>query len=169
MPAIQFVLRTVTKHQRSSSNPHHQLPYCSIHETPYIHTDLMYLEETMEERRHSLLLMGLQQKAEASLYEAFAWEATFEEGLHPEQWHDGRAFDCLVRQAIWIKRAGDYRRRRWHERSSTNTLPSTLQRQPGNLLLSERNNRRPLSVTFNEQRGVATHLYEKRREMEDDR
>jgi hypothetical protein len=52
----------------------------------------------MEAKGYFLLLAALQQEAEASCYEAMAWEATFEEGLPPEQWHEGRAFDCLVQQ-----------------------------------------------------------------------
>jgi hypothetical protein len=118
----------------------------------------------MEARGHSLLLMGLQQEAEASCYEAMAWEATFEESLPPEQWHEGRAFNYLVRQAMSIKRAGDYRSRGWRQLLSTNTL----EREPGRSLFSYRNNRRPLSVTYNEQRRVAGLMYEKRTQWEEE-
>ena len=127
----------------------------------------MYLEVKMEAKGYSLLLIGLQQEAEASCCEAMAWEATFEDGLPPEQWHEGRAFDCLVRQAMLVKKASEYRSRGWRHLLSASTLPSTLEREPGHSLLSERNHR-PLSVSFNEQRRVAALLYEKRKEREEE-
>jgi hypothetical protein len=92
----------------------------------------------MEAKGYFLLLAALQQEAEASCYEAMAWEATFEEGLPPEQWHEGRAFDCLVRQAVLIKRANAYRSRGWRHLLNVNILPQHYRRQPGNVLLSEK-------------------------------